>query len=208
VNLLRNLFRKDDRFLALLEASVEQGCTGLKELETLLNSAPTAVRLESILQSRDRGMAIREEIEELLCRGANAPLEREELEVLARALDGISRGVKKFALHYQLCAGRVQGVSFRPQTEKLEQAVHTVRQMVGGLRSPKLGATKRLHDVLQKTESDADKLFITLVMDLQKRKHEPLTALMLRDLYELLERVIDRCRTAGNIILRLVLKHT
>jgi len=30
----------------------------------------------------------------------------------------------------------------------------------------------------------------------------------LRDIYELLEKVIDRCRDAGNIILQVVLKYS
>jgi uncharacterized protein len=32
--------------------------------------------------------------------------------------------------------------------------------------------------------------------------------IFLRDLYELLEKVIDRCRDAGNIILQIVLKYS
>jgi uncharacterized protein len=208
VGLLTRLFRGDDRCLVLLEASVQESHASMQELQALLNSAPSAISIESILQSRDRERAISEEIEEWLCDGTSAPLDHDEIEVLARALDGISRGIKKFATRYQLCARHVQGVSFRSQIERLEQALTTVGQMVAGLRRPKLAATKRLHDALQKAEAEADQLFITLVMDLQKRHHEPIAALMLRDLYELLERVIDRCRTAGNIILRMVLKHT
>jgi uncharacterized protein Yka (UPF0111/DUF47 family) len=35
-----------------------------------------------------------------------------------------------------------------------------------------------------------------------------LTALALKDLYELLEKVFDRCRDAGNVISHVVLKHS
>lgn len=208
VHFLTNLFRKENRFLTLLEASAEEGRVGMRELRSLLNSTPSETCIQGILQTWDRQRAISEEIEELLCNGASAPLDREEIEVLARALDGIPRGIKRFATRYELCTSRVRDVSFRLQLAKLEEAVNTVGQMVAGLRSPKLSATKRLHDALQNIEGEADKLFISLVMDLQKRRHAPLTALMLRDLYDLLERTIDRCRTAGNIVLRIVLKHT
>jgi uncharacterized protein Yka (UPF0111/DUF47 family) len=37
---------------------------------------------------------------------------------------------------------------------------------------------------------------------------EPLKAVFLKDLFELLERVIDRCRDAGNVINQIVLKNT
>ena len=44
--------------------------------------------------------------------------------------------------------------------------------------------------------------------DLYSGKHEALTAMALKDLYELLEKVFDRCRDAGNVISHVVLKHS
>jgi uncharacterized protein len=37
---------------------------------------------------------------------------------------------------------------------------------------------------------------------------DPLTAMALKDLYELLEKVFDRCRDAGNVISHVGLKHS
>jgi uncharacterized protein Yka (UPF0111/DUF47 family) len=39
-------------------------------------------------------------------------------------------------------------------------------------------------------------------------KHDPMQVIMLKDLYELLEKVIDRCRDAGNVIAHTALKHS
>jgi uncharacterized protein Yka (UPF0111/DUF47 family) len=44
--------------------------------------------------------------------------------------------------------------------------------------------------------------------DLYCGKFEPQQALMLRDLYDLLERAIDRCRDCGNAISHIVLKNS
>jgi uncharacterized protein len=33
-------------------------------------------------------------------------------------------------------------------------------------------------------------------------------AMMLKDLYELMEKVVDRCRDAGNVVASIVLKHS
>ena len=38
--------------------------------------------------------------------------------------------------------------------------------------------------------------------------HEPLKVIALKDLFELLERGIDRCRDAGNVIAHIVLKNS
>ena len=63
--------------------------------------------------------------------------------------------------------------------------------------------------VVQKTiEGDADKLELELLHDLYHGDYDTKQIIFLRDLYELLEKVIDRCRDAGNVILQVVLKHS
>jgi uncharacterized protein len=44
--------------------------------------------------------------------------------------------------------------------------------------------------------------------DLYGGKHEAIKAVILKDLYELLEKVFDRCRDAGNVVFHIVLKHS
>jgi hypothetical protein len=55
-------------------------------------------------------------------------------------------------------------------------------------------------------EGDADKLILEVLKDLYSGKHDPTRVMALKDLYELLEKVIDRCRDAGNVIVHIVLK--
>ena len=62
--------------------------------------------------------------------------------------------------------------------------------------------------VLQTIEGDADKLELELLRDLFHGDYDAKQIIFLRDLYELLEKVIDRCRDAGNIILQVVLKYS
>jgi uncharacterized protein len=61
---------------------------------------------------------------------------------------------------------------------------------------------------LQNIEGEADNLELELLRDLYQGNYDPKHIIFLRDLYELLEKVIDRCRDAGNVILQIVLKHT
>jgi uncharacterized protein Yka (UPF0111/DUF47 family) len=61
---------------------------------------------------------------------------------------------------------------------------------------------------LQVIEGDADKLELELLRDLFHGEYDTKQIIFLRDLYELLEKVIDRCRDAGNIILQVVLKYS
>ncbi len=52
------------------------------------------------------------------------------------------------------------------------------------------------------------KLMLELLGDLYSGRHETLKVVVLKDLYELLERIIDRCRDAGNVINHIVLKNS
>ena len=71
-----------------------------------------------------------------------------------------------------------------------------------------LDRVKDLNDKLQFLESEADNHMMSLYKDLFSGKHEPLQVIILKDLYELLEKVIDRCRDAGNVIANIALKHS
>ena len=69
-----------------------------------------------------------------------------------------------------------------------------------------LEKVKDLNDKLQFLESEADSHMMHLYRDLFSGKYEPIQVVALKDLYELLEKVIDRCRDAGNVIAHIVLK--
>ena len=67
---------------------------------------------------------------------------------------------------------------------------------------------KKWNDRLQQVEGEADKAIMELYRDLFSGKHDPIKVIVLKDLYELLEKIIDRCRDVGNVISQLVLKNS
>ena len=103
----------------------------------------------------------------------------------------------------------VHGIDFSSQVSLLERATEVVLEMVKCLRAGMdLEKIKDLNDKLQFLEGQADKQIMSLYKDLFNGKHEPLQVIVLKDLYELLEKVIDRCRDAGNVISHIVLKNS
>ena len=103
----------------------------------------------------------------------------------------------------------LRGVDFTRQVGMLEQATDAVLAMVKQLRRiQEIEKIKQLNERLQVIEGEADKLMLELLRDLFSGKHDPLKVIALKDLYELLEKVIDRCRDAGNVINHIVLKNS
>ena len=49
---------------------------------------------------------------------------------------------------------------------------------------------------------------LRLLADLYSGQHPPLTVVTVKDLYELLEKVLDRCSDVGNVVANVVLKHS
>jgi uncharacterized protein Yka (UPF0111/DUF47 family) len=136
-------------------------------------------------------------------------LEREDIEALCNALYRIPKTVEKFGERFLLAPTLIRGVDFSVQIGLLEQATDCVLQMVRSLRKGvDLEEIKSLNDRLQQVEGEADKTILGLYRDLFNQSYEPLQVIMLKDLYELLEKVIDRCRDAGNVISQIVLKNS
>ncbi|HSI12753.1 MAG TPA: hypothetical protein VK961_11955, partial [Chthoniobacter sp.] len=80
---------------------------------------------------------------------------------------------------------------------------------VGQLRGKKHGEEIRdAYDGLQTIEGDADKLMNELLRELYHGSEDARSVVFWKDLYELLEKGIDRCRDAGYIVFHVALKYS
>lgn len=103
----------------------------------------------------------------------------------------------------------VEGVVLVRQVASLGKATDTLLKMIQELRGgTHLECIKECNDKLQAIEGEADKTINELLRDLYNGAHAPLKVIFLKDLYELLEKVVDRCRDAGNVINHIVLKNS
>jgi hypothetical protein len=206
---LKNLFSKEDKFFSLLEASAEEGRASVRALGQFLSNPSGGQALDDFLQTRAKEQEIGAEIDRLLVESYATPLEREDIEMLSRALYRVPKTIKKFAERYLLCAPHIRDVSFAQHLTMLETATAAVLQMVSELKKgANLAAAKAHNDVLQKIEGEADKMMVAVLEQLYQGQHDPVKAIMLKDLYEVFEKVFDRCRDSGNIIFQIVLKHS
>jgi uncharacterized protein Yka (UPF0111/DUF47 family) len=136
-------------------------------------------------------------------------LDREDIEALNSALYKIPKVVEKFAERYNLSSGRLGEVDFISRANMLEQACQVLEQMVKQLRhGMDLDKIKKLNDQLQSIEAEADRQILELYRDVYANETDPIRYLVKRDLFEILEKAIDRCRDAGNVVYHIVLKNS
>ncbi len=205
---LQKMLGKDDKFFDLLHASAEEGLHSVNALKRILTNPSITPTLDEFVASRRKDKAITNEISELLVKTFVTSLEREDIESLSNVLYKVPKTIEKFAERYILCAPRLRDVKFNTQMDMLDDAVKTVVAMLKELKMNDISAISQQNAKLQRIEGAADKLMLEELRDLYSGKHDALTAMALKDLYELLEKVFDRCRDAGNVISHVVLKHS
>jgi uncharacterized protein len=206
---LQRLLGKEDKFFTLLEASAHQAHTSVQALVKFTKALDQQVNLDEFVHSRRKDKEITQEISEAVYTTFVTALEREDIEQLSNALYKIPKTVEKFSERVLLAPQHVRGIDFSTQISLLERATNTLHDMVKSLRDGMdLERVKDLNEKLQYLEGEADKQMMVLYKDLFSGMHEPLQVIVLKDLYELLEKVIDRCRDAGNVISHIVLKNS
>ena len=202
----------DEKFFDLLERSAQQADNSVHHLVELLEKLEqgnSPQSLDDFAHSRREDKRITQELTEALSKTFITPLEREDIQALAASLYKIPKTVEKIGERILICPQDVQGRSFRKQIELFDQAAETVLAMVKQLRKgTDVETAREMNARLQTIEGDADDLELELLRDLYHGDYNPRQLIFLRDLYELLEKVIDRCRDAGNIVLQIVLKYS
>ena len=206
---LQKLLGKEDKFFTLLEASAQEARTSVQTLVKLSKDLDKPVPLDEFAYSRRKDKQITQEISAAVYTTFITALEREDIEELSNALYKIPKTVEKFSERILLAPKYVRGVDFSKQISLLERATDIVLELVKLLRTGmNLEKVKDLNDKLQFLEGEADKHMMILYKDLFNDNHEPVQVIVLKDLYELLEKIIDRCRDAGNVIAHIALKHS
>ena len=206
---LQKLLGKDERFFTLLEASAEEARHSVQALNRLLQTPGKTPGLAEFHSSKEADKKITAQINEALVTTFVSQLEHEDIEVLSAALYKIPKTVEKIAERFIISAAMTREMNFEKHIALLDAATAQVVSLVKLLRelgAGRLEEAKRLNGELQRVEGEADDLVLEVLKDLYSGKYEATKVLVMKDLYELLEKVVDRCRDAGNVVTHIVLK--
>ena len=204
----QRLLGRESEFFGLLEASAQECMNSVAAFRHMLDDRGVPPSLAEFADARRRGKAITNQIEEMLIRTFVTPIEREDLEELAEQLYKIPKTVEKFAERYALVAEKIADIDFAGQAALLEKSVTGVLALVKALRAANFSAIRDIQRELQAVEAEADALLLERMRGLYQPGFPALKAVMLKDLYDLIEKGVDRCRDAGNIVSHVLLKNS
>ena len=206
---LQTIFGKGDKYFGLLESSAAAARESTKALTDFLATRLSQRSLEKFKLARQREKDLAAQISQELINTFVTALEREDIEALSNVLYKIPKVIEKFAERHTLASQRLIDVDFVPRAKMLEQACEVLEEMVGQLRKGmNIETSKALNDKMQAIEAEADRQILELYRESYLNETDPMRYLILKDLFELLEKAIDRCRDAGNVVHHIILKNS
>jgi len=206
---LQKLFSKGDRFQELLEAAAQESHESVRLVIEMMKSPRNSQNFDDLVLTRRKEKKISEQISAELVQTFITGLEREDIEALARGLYRIPKAAEKLAERLVIAGAHMDGVDFSKQADMMSRATNSLHEMVKQLRDMKdLEKIKQLYDRLQYVEAEADKTMNDILRDLYAGKFDPIRAMVIRDVYELMEKVVDRCHETGNVVMHIVLKNS
>ncbi len=206
---LQTIFGKGDKFYGLLEQSAATACESAKALHELLSQPGRGSVMAPFTATRVREKALAGQISEELVNTFVTALDREDIAALNSALYKIPKTIEKFAERYEIVADRLVGVNFAQRALVLQRSSEVVEEMIGELRRGlRIDVVKKLQDRLQALESEGDRMLLDPYRTLYVEGGDAMRAMLAKDLFELIEKAIDKCRDVGNIVYSIVLKNS
>lgn len=206
---LQKLLGKEDKFYDLLEAAARESRSSVQGLGRFLDNPDQLRPLEDILVAGRKGPKIADQISETLCSTFVTSLDREDIEALSVALRKIPKAIEKIAERILLAPDFLRGVDLTRHVALLDKATETVVAMIAAVREgADFDGVKAENDKLRVIEGEADKLIVNHLRNLYSGEHDAIKVVFLKDIFELLEKVANRCRDAGNVVNQIVLKNS
>ena len=205
---LQKLLGKKNTFFTLLESSAQEADKCAKLLNLFLADASSLDILNQLKAARQRNKEIAEEISELVVNTFVTALEREDIEALANALYKVPKPIEKFAERFHIANKFISDVNFQAQSQIISRATEIVLDMVRQIKdNNSLELVRSLNSKLQEAETEADELENELLLGLYSQRTNSLRVIIIKDLYDFLEKAVDRCRDVGTVITHVALKN-
>jgi uncharacterized protein Yka (UPF0111/DUF47 family) len=209
---LKRIFGQDTKYYDLLEAGAIEARNSaaiLARVVPALETQPPPDSLSEMALCRRKHKRISQDVTAELCRNFVTPLEREDIEALSTALYKITKNVEKIAERLTIAPSRANSSRILKQLGMLERATTVVESMVRQLRPKSHGEQiKDEYDALQAVEGEADKLINDQLRELYHGETDARVVVFWKDVYEMFEKAIDRCRDAGYVVFHVALKYS
>ncbi len=203
------LMPQEGRFFEMFNQHAGHIIDGTRELVKLMaNVADGQARIYAIESSEKRGDKITHDVIEMLHKTFITPIDREDIHKLITRMDDILDLTEDVAQSIYLYDVK----DITPEAKKLAEICvacgEKVREAVSLL--PNMDNAKKILAVcteIDRLESDADHVMRAAMARLFREEPDVRQVIKLKNIYELLETVTDRCEDVANIIEGIVVEN-
>ena len=206
------IFPRDEKFFQLLERLTEEVCAASGHLSTLLTAPDETLRTQAnanISTTKANAKTVSLDLTKELCTSFVTPLDREDIQSISDDLYKIPKTIEKIAERIQLHHLSGDQSDFAPQAELIVQEAAAVRalmhDLIGKGDRTKIPARAAL---LHELEHKGDEIRSKLIGDLFISERDVRDLLIRRDIYDLMEKVVDRFRDVASTAVQTVLKNS
>lgn len=204
-------FPKSDRFCDYLTQLAAKAAACARHLQKYVKETDPQKQkeaAEAILTARGRAKVLMAELTRDLSRSFVTPFDREDIQDFAMELYKIPKTIEKVQSRLELHGLKDERGDFTRQIDLIVQEAEAMEEMVQNLISGK--NNRKIQDqvaFLYDLEHRGDAVLSELLGNLFKTYSDPRDLILRKDIYDMLEKVIDRYRNAAGITLQIVLKH-
>lgn len=205
--MLKKLLPKETSFFNYFEEHIELTIAGCRELQTLLSgSGDSAASYGRIKEIEHKADSVIHNCMDALHRTFITPIDRPDIQRLIQRLDDIIDAVDAVASRLALYEIR----EFRPEAGEiaaiLTLATERLQDAVRALRNPKHEVVDPICIDIHKFENQADEVLRGALGRLFKEGSDPLTVIKWNEIFQNLEKAVDRCEDAADVIRGVVIE--
>ena len=201
-----SLVPQNKQFIRLLEHAYDNAVGISRQLVQLLDAFPSnGTNLREIKELEHEGDRLTREVVDLLNRTFVTPFDRDDIYLLAGAIDDVCD-------HIDEAAGNIVGYGveqIRPKAKEQAQVIlrsaEKLHEAVSRLEGFK-DSSSQLH-ALRDLEDEGDRLNRAAVSELFTSGEDPIGVIRWKDIHEQLEEAVDACENAADVLEAILVKN-
>lgn len=208
----RRLLPREERFFELYARHADAVMRGAVELRGMLNGGEAVARhFPAVLAAEDDADVITREVVQAVRRTFVTPFDRGDIQALIGRMDDTVDQMKKTAKAIVLFEMTEFDPDFQRMGEAILRCAGLLREVVPLLAeiSPNAGRINALCEQIREVEGEADDVHDSGVTALYRRSlpEDALRFIAAREVFDLLERIVDRFDDTANEIESIVVEH-
>jgi len=207
--MLKKFLPREERFFELFEQQVAAIQKGLDLFDDLLQNCEKrhdmSIQIKTAENNADQ---VAHQIYQLLDNTFVTPFDREDIQLLVNRMDDILDCVEKASARMDIYNIESVTDAVRSLAKVLRESFDNLSKAIRMLKSKKnRKAINQICIEVNRLENVGDMILRGALRELFKEASDPIYLIKLKEVYESLERAIDRCEDVANIIETILIKN-